>query len=109
MELMIVVAILLIVAAIEIPNLLLARIAANRGRRGQKFDAAMMHFEKILRLNQQKLRLAQEQAGLGVEARSIPREKQGAFWQVNFQPLRRQVLDLDARKGRLVGSLGSGT
>ena len=79
-------------------------LTGSQWRRGGKFERAMRRFRQIIRLNHQKIELVQKQVNLGSQARNIPSDRQEAFWQANFQPLRRQILELNARKRRLLRS-----
>ncbi len=69
-----------------------------------KLAKAMERIQEIINLNRQKLRLIQEQAALRTAARSIPPHEQDAFWLSHFEPLRNQILHLNARKDRLLQS-----
>lgn len=70
----------------------------------RKLAKAMERIQEIISLNRQKIRLIQEQVALRTAARSIPPHKQDAFWLSHFEPLRNQILHLDARKDRLLQS-----
>jgi len=82
-----------------------AALARSSWWPGKKFEKAMKRFQEIISLNHQKIRLVQKQVELGIAARSIPSDKQDAFWQRNFQPLRQQILELNTRKSQFLNSL----
>jgi hypothetical protein len=81
-----------------------AALTRFQWRRSEPFEQAMQRLQEILGLNRRKLEIVQKQAGLASQARSVPPDDQGAFWEANFQPLRSLVIDLNARKSRLLNS-----
>lgn len=73
-----------------------------------RFGEAVNDLRKMLALDRHKLRLVREQAALKSEAETLDPDKQLAFWQSHFPPLRQQILNLDAQKNHLVKSLLAG-
>ena len=81
-----------------------AALARFQWRRSEPFEQGMKRLQEVLSLNHRKLELVQKQIGLAIQAQKISPGNQDAFWQANFQPLRQQIIDLNARKGRLINS-----
>jgi hypothetical protein len=79
-----------------------AALTRSKWPRGERFERAMQSLAEVINLNRQKIELVQKQVNLRIQAQGIPRDKQADFWQANFQNLRQQIRDLDARKGRLL-------
>ncbi len=79
-----------------------AALTRYKWPRGASFERAMHRFREIISLNRQKIRLVQEQVNLRVQAQGLPAEKQDAFWETRFQPLRHDILELNARKNHLL-------
>jgi hypothetical protein len=65
----------------------------------------MKGLEQIIAIDLRKLRLVQQQAALEAEARNISPDRQLAFWQSSFPPLRQQIRDLDTQKNQVVQTL----
>ena len=81
-----------------------ATLTRFQWRRGDAFQAAIERLQGVLGLSRRKLELIQKQAALPIQARGIPLGEQDAFWQANFQTLRRQITDLNARKSHLLNA-----
>ena len=79
-----------------------AALTRSKWPRGERFERAMQRLAEVINLNRQKIELVQKQVNLRIQAQGIPRDKQADFWQANFQNLRQQIRDLDARKVRLL-------
>jgi hypothetical protein len=71
-------------------------------RRGGKASENVKRLDDILDLDLRKAQLVREQIALMGQANDIPPEKQAGYWQTHFQPLRQEILDLDARKSDLL-------
>lgn len=65
----------------------------------------MKGLEEVLALDRRKLGVVEEQIALKAEAKVVSPEKQLAFWQSNFPPLRQKIRDLDAQKKLVVKTL----
>ncbi len=73
--------------------------------RNTKSRAAMKGLDEVVALDRRKLRLVQQQIALTAEAKSVDPDKQLAFWQSRFPPLRQEIIELNTQKNRLVKSL----
>jgi hypothetical protein len=73
--------------------------------RNAKFQGDLNGLEEIMTLDQRKLHLVQQQIALETEAQSIDPDKQPAFWQARFPPLRQKILELDAQKSQVAKTL----
>jgi hypothetical protein len=71
-------------------------------RSSERLRTALGRLQDVLGIDRRKLELIQKQAGLASQARNLAPDGQAAFWQANFQPLREQIIDLNARKRRLI-------
>lgn len=58
--------------------------------------------DRIMYLDREKMGLIQQQIKLPVQAQTVAPERQAAFWESSFQPLRERILALNARKRQLV-------
>lgn len=65
----------------------------------------MKGLEKILALDRRKLSVVEEQIALKAEARKLSPDKQLAFWQSNFPPLRQKIANLNAQKKQVARRL----
>lgn len=63
--------------------------------------------EGLLALDRRKLRVVDDQIALKAEAKDVSSEKQMAFWQASFPPLRQKILELNSRKEQEVRALAS--
>ena len=66
---------------------------------------ALKGLDEIVALDRRKLQLVRKQTALAGEAQSVDPDKQQAFWQSRFPPLRQEILELNAQKNRLAQSL----
>lgn len=78
-----------------------AELSRLRGWHGEKLAKGIKRLQEIISLDRQKIRLIQNQIALEAGAQSISPAKQNAFWQANFEPLRREILNLDVHKDQL--------
>ncbi len=81
-----------------------SKLSGIQWRSNEPLRTALGKLQTILGLDRRKLELVQKQAGLAEQARRLPEGAQPPFWQANFQPLRQQIIDLNAREGRLLRS-----
>jgi hypothetical protein len=65
----------------------------------------MTGLEEILALDRRKLRMVHEQIALRAQARTLDPDRQLAFWQSHFPPLRRKILNLSEQKKQVVKAL----
>jgi hypothetical protein len=73
--------------------------------RSRKLRESMKALGEIMTLDRRKLRLVEEQIALKAQAATVEPDKRLAFWQSRFPPLRRNILELDQQKSRVVDSL----
>jgi len=73
--------------------------------RSRRLRESMKALGEIMTLDRRKLLLVEEQIALKAQAATVEPDKRLAFWQSRFPPLRRNILELDQQKSRVVDSL----